>query len=89
MIRRKPITKRPTIKNQNVVQEEQVRTTMIRETLRMAVKIRDNYYTVEYTEERSVPKNPNIDMEQEKLNLFESVRDNVYNQVQEIVEGLR
>ena len=61
---------------------------MIRGTSRMAIKVRDNYYTVEFTEERSVPNNLNIDLEQEKQLLFDSVQDTVYSQVQEIINGL-
>ena len=76
------VIRRPEVNNQ------QVRTTMIRGTSRMSVKIRDNYYTVEFTEERSVPNNPNIDLEQEKQLLFDSVQDTVYSQVQEIINGL-
>ena len=71
------------------LQNQQVRTTRIQATQRMAVKIRDNYYTVEFLEEREVPNNPNIDLEQEKALLFESVQNTVYAQVQEIVDGLR
>lgn len=71
------------------VQENQVRTTKIQQTMRMSVKIRDNFYTVEYQEERAVPNSPNIDLEQEKSRLYESCRDNIYAQVQEIIDGLQ
>lgn len=82
-MRRTRVLKRPELRNQ------QVRTTRIQATQRMSVKIRDNYYTVEFLEEREVPNNPNIDLEQEKALLFESVQNTVYAQVQEIVDGLR
>lgn len=82
-MRRTRVLKRPELRNQ------QVRTTRIQATQRMSVKIRDNYYTVEFLEEREVPNNPNIDLEKEKALLFESVQNTVYAQVEEIVDGLR
>jgi len=82
-MRKTRVLKRPELRNQ------QVRTTRIQATQRMSVKIRDNYYTVEFLEEREIPNNPNIDLEQEKALLFESVQNTVYAQVQEIVDGLR
>lgn len=60
--------------------------TRIQATSRMAVKIKDNYYTVEYTEERSVP-DTEIDLELEKQELFNSVNSTVDAQIQEIVES--
>ena len=82
-MRKTRVLKRPELKNQ------QVRTTRIQATQRMSVKIRDNYYTVEFLEEREVPNNPNIDLEKEKALLFESVQNTIYAQVQEIVDGLQ
>ena len=82
-MRKTRVLKRPELRNQ------QVRTTRIQATQRMSVKIRDNYYTVEFLEEREVPNNPNIDLEKEKALLFESVQNTVYAQVEEIVDGLR
>ena len=82
-MKRTRVLKRPELKNQ------QVRTTRIQATQRMSVKIRDNYYTVEFLEEREVPNNPNIDLEKEKALLFESVQNTIYAQVQEIVDGLQ
>ena len=80
---RTKILKRKELHNQRV------QTTMIRATERMAVKIRDNYYTLELTEERSIPNNPNIDLEEEKSRLFESVKTSLYKEVEELVDGLR
>lgn len=82
-MRKTRVLKRPELRNQ------QVRTTRIQATQRMSVKIRDNYYTVEFLEEREVPNNPNIDLEKEKALLFESVQNTIYAQVQEIVDGLQ
>ena len=53
----------------------------------MAVKIRDNFYTIEYTEERSVPSGMEIDLEEEKMKLFDSVNSTVDKQVEDIVRS--
>ena len=79
--KRHPITRKQPLVNT-------ARVTKITQTMRMAVKIRDNFYTVEYQEERALPNLPSIDLEQEKSILFDSCRDNIYKQVQEIVDGL-
>ena len=51
-------------------------TTSISATSRVAIKIRDNFYTVESHEERSVPPDANIDKEWEFLwNSINTVTD--------------
>ena len=63
--------------------------TKISATSRVAIKIRDNYYTVEYAEERSIPETPDIDMEKEKQILFGSVNAVVDEQAEEILKTFR
>ena len=52
-----------------------------------SLKIRDNFYTIEYTEERSVPSGMEIDLEEEKMKLFDSVNSTVDKQVEDIVRS--
>ena len=68
-----------------------VKVTKITATSRVAVKIKDNYYTVEFSEERSVPEmSPDSTfIDEERANLFEDVNTVVDNQVQEILETFR
>lgn len=60
--------------------------TGIKATSRVAIKIRDNYYTVEYTEERSIPDVEGVDIEQEQNILFDSVNAIVDAQAEDIIK---
>ena len=68
-------------------EEKRVEVTLMKATSRMAIKIRDNFYTIEYTEERSVPSGMEIDLEEEKMKLFDSVNSTVDKQVEDIVRS--
>jgi hypothetical protein len=59
--------------------------TKINATSRVAIKIRDNYYTVEYSEERSIPDVEGIDVEKERLLLFDAVNGVVDAQAEDII----
>ena len=52
--------------------ESKATVTKISATSRVAIKVRDNFYTVEYSEERSIPDVEGVDMEQERLDLFDA-----------------
>lgn len=60
--------------------------TNIKATSRVAIKIRDNYYTVEYEEERSIPDIEGVDIEQEQIILFDSVNAVVDAQAEDIIK---
>ncbi|MDD7450483.1 MAG: hypothetical protein PUK76_05495 [Treponema sp.] len=49
------------------------------------MKIRDNYFTVEYAEERTIPELPDIDMDKERQILWDEVNCVVDNQIQDII----
>ncbi len=57
-------------------------TTSIKASSRMSVNIDKNYFTVEFTEERSVPQN--CDLEKEREALWDAVNEEVDNQIQTI-----
>lgn len=61
------------------------RVTKISATSRIAIKIKDNYYTVEYTEERDVPDVEDVNIEAEKQILFDSVNAIVDDQAEQIL----
>ena len=61
--------------------------TKIQATSRVAIKIRDNYYTVEFLEERAIPDTDNIDIEQERKILFDDVNKIVDDQCEEILKS--
>ena len=60
--------------------------TNIKATSRVAIKIRDNFYTVEYTEERAIPDADGIDIEIEQNLLFDSVNAIVDAQAEDIIK---
>lgn len=64
------------------------KTTKITATSRCAIKIKDNYYTIELSEERALPET-DVDVEKEYKALFDSVNNEVDNQMQEILKTFR
>lgn len=59
--------------------------TKITATSRASVKIRDNFYTVEYSEERSVPDIDGVDLDAERKMLWNDVNAVVDDQCEQIV----
>lgn len=64
--------------------ESKAITKKITATSRIAIKIRDNYFTVEFSEERDIPEDPGINMEEERKLLFETVNSVIDEQAYEI-----
>ena len=62
--------------------ELKARTTTIKATSRASLKIRDNFFTVEYTEERVVPDIEGVNLEAEKIALWDAVNAEVDNQAE-------
>lgn len=60
-----------------------MKTTLIRATSRVSTKLKDNFYTFEYSEERSVDEND--DIEQAREELWAVCNNEVDAQVEEIV----
>lgn len=60
--------------------------TNIKATSRVAIKIRDNFYTVEYTEERAIPDVDGVNIEEEQNILFDSVNAIVDAQAEDIIK---
>ena len=59
--------------------------TEISATSRVAIKVRDNFYTVEYTEKRAIPDVDGIDIEAERSLLFDAVNSIVDAQADDIL----
>ena len=62
-------------------------TTNISATSRASVKVRDNYYTVEYTEERTIPQIDDVDIAKEREILWDCVNNEVDNQIEDIIKS--
>lgn len=67
--------------------ESKAITTQIKATSRASVKIRDNYYTVEYTEERTIPQVDGVNLEEERKLLWNMVNDECDNQIADILNS--
>lgn len=63
--------------------------TEISATSRIALKIRDNYYTVEYTEKRSIPDVEGVNMDLERSALWDITNAVVDNQASEIMKTFK
>lgn len=63
--------------------------TKLTATSRVAVKIKDNYYTVEYSEERAIPDAEGVDVEAERQLLWNDVNSTVDGQVEDIIKTFR
>ena len=61
------------------------KTTTIKASSRASVKVGDNFYTIEWTEERTV--DPKDDIEEERQNLWDDVNREVDGQVEDILEA--
>jgi hypothetical protein len=59
--------------------------TEISATSRIAIKVRDNFYTVEYTEKRAIPDVEGVDIEAERVALFDAVNGIVDAQADDII----
>ena len=62
-------------------------TTQIRATSRASVKVRDNFYTVEYSEERTIPDIEGVNLEEEKRILWDDVNGEVDAQIEDIIKS--
>lgn len=59
--------------------------TTIRATSRASVKINDNFYTVEYCEERKLPEDTECNIDEERKLLWNTVNNEVDSQIEEII----
>ena len=62
-------------------------TTQIKATSRASVKVKESYYTVEYTEERTIPQIEGVDLEKERELLWECVNTECDNQINDILKS--
>ena len=69
--------------------EQKAITTTIRATSRASVKIRENFYTIEYSEERVIPEVEGLDLESEKKILWDDVNREVDLQIEDIYEATK
>ena len=69
--------------------KQQATTSKIAISSRASVKVRESYYTVEYTEERLIPDVPSVDIEKERQMLWDTCNEEVDKQIEDIVKNLK
>ena len=67
--------------------EVKAKTTKINAVSRVAIKINDSYYTVEYSEERTIPDADGVILKEERAALFDAVNAVVDAQAEDIVRS--
>ena len=63
-------------------------TTQIRATSRVSAKIGDDFYTLEFTEERTIPDVAGVDLEKERELLWDDVNYSVDTQLQDTIKSV-
>lgn len=66
--------------------EGKAKVTKITATSRVALKVKDNFYTVEYSEERTIPDVEDINIDAERRLLFDDVNAIVDEQAEDIIK---
>ena len=66
--------------------ESKAITTQIRATSRVSAKIGDDFYTLEFSEERTIPDIEGVDLEKERTILFDDVNYTVDTQLQDTIK---
>lgn len=69
--------------------ESKAKISTIRATSRASVKIKESYYTVEYSEERIIPDIEGVDILAEKNLLWDDVNSEVDNQIEDIIKSFK
>lgn len=64
-------------------------TKTIKASSRASVKVGDSYYTVEYTEERTVPNTSTVKISTERQILWDDVNKECDNQIADILKTFR
>ena len=68
--------------------ESKAITTQIRATSRVSAKIGDDFYTLEFSEERTIPEVKGVDLERERELLWNDVNYSVDTQLQDTIKAV-
>lgn len=71
-------------KKKNPPYESMAKIVTISATSRASIKIKDNYFTVEYHEERVIPEIDGVQIDKERELLWNTVNNECDNQIEEI-----
>lgn len=67
--------------------EPKAKTTTIKVSSRASVKIRDNFFTVEYCEERTIPDIEGVNIDAERDFLWNDCNKQVDDQIEQIIKN--
>ena len=65
------------------------KTTSIKAETKFTVKVKDNYYSFLYGEERTIPEGEYPDLEEERSVLFDDCTNAIFEQIELLKEDLR
>lgn len=69
--------------------ESKAKVNTIKADSKITIKIKDNFYSVNYSEERTIPDVEGVDIKQERQMLWDDVNNIVDNQAAEILKTFR
>lgn len=72
----------------NTNYESKAITTQIRATSRVSAKIGDDFYTLEFSEERTIPDVAGVNLDEERNKLWEDVNYSVDIQLQDTIKSV-
>lgn len=67
----------------------QMKTSKISITSRASVKIKDSFYTVEYSEERVVPDGIEVNLDEERAELWDICNSECDKQIEDIIKYVK
>ena len=65
------------------------KTKTISATSRASIKVGDSFYTLEFTEERTVPQTSEVDLVKEKDALWDEVNSQVDKQIEDVLRTFK
>lgn len=65
------------------------KTKTISATSRASIKVGDSFYTLEFTEERTVPQTSGVDLVKEKDALWDEVNSQVDKQIEDVLRTFK
>ncbi len=68
--------------------ESKAKTSTIRATSRVSAKIGDDFYTLEFSEERTIPDVEGVDLEKEREILWDDVNYSVDTQLHDTIQAV-
>lgn len=69
--------------------ESKAEITTIKATSRASVKVGDSFYTLEYSEERTIPQTDGVDVVKERSMLWDTVNAECDKQIEDVLKSFK